>query len=112
VEVLRSDQAAQDLAPKIEVNPAYSAQPSRLTGESACRPGSDRSVSLTCGYFLKLALSCTFVSQRLSTFSGIFGVLAEQSRNSDTVLFPDGPAVQSAVGRPPGSCAALAPGPR
>jgi hypothetical protein len=51
--------------------------------QSVCRPGSDRGVSLNCGFSLRLALSCTFTFQRLSTVSGIFGVLAEQSRNSD-----------------------------
>jgi hypothetical protein len=49
---------------------------------SACRPGSDRGGSVTCDYSLKPALSCILVSQRLSTVSGIFGALAEQSRNS------------------------------
>jgi hypothetical protein len=50
---------------------------------SAVTRGSVCGVPLTCGFSLKAALSCVFISQHLSTFSGIFGALTEQSRNSE-----------------------------
>jgi hypothetical protein len=53
---------------------------------SACRPGSDRRVILTCDFSPKRLLSWAFMFQHLPTVSRIFGVLAEQSRNCHHAL--------------------------